>query len=143
MARSLLSLGSNLGDRAGTLAAAREQLAAHEEITILRATSILENPAILFHEQPDFLNQVLEIETSLEPEELLRFLLDLERRLGRQRRFPNGPREIDLDILTYDDLSLKSHTLTLPHPGIYDREYLHHLLAELGITYVSDRGGAD
>ncbi len=134
MARSLLSLGSNLGDRSTQLEGARSGIAAHPEIAILRKTSVLENRAILFEDQPDFLNQIVEIETNLTPLDLLHFLQSLEQRLGRTRRFKYGPREIDLDILSYDRLQLNTTELILPHPGLQDRDFLHRLLAELGIA---------
>jgi 2-amino-4-hydroxy-6-hydroxymethyldihydropteridine diphosphokinase len=135
--RCFLSLGSNVGDRAGFLRAARAAIAGHPQIELLRASSVLENPAILLTDQGDFLNQILEIRTDLKPLGLLEFLQKLEGRLGRVRRFRYGPREIDLDILTYGDLVLTMATLTLPHPGIFDREFLHRLLAELGESVAS------
>ncbi|MEQ9365013.1 MAG: 2-amino-4-hydroxy-6-hydroxymethyldihydropteridine diphosphokinase [Leptospirales bacterium] len=134
MARSLLSLGSNVGDRGGQLAAARHAIAAHAEIQVIRASSVLENTAILFEDQPDFLNQILEVETRLTPLDLLLFLQALEQELGRIPRFKYGPREIDLDILSYDRLKLNTTNLTLPHPGVRDRGFLHRLLAEFGVS---------
>ncbi|MCR9142224.1 MAG: 2-amino-4-hydroxy-6-hydroxymethyldihydropteridine diphosphokinase [bacterium] len=133
MARSLLSIGSNVGDRSEQLERARTEIARHDQIEILRESTILENQAILFEDQADFLNQILEIETSLTPLDLLRFLQMIEDRLGRVRRFKYGPREIDLDILSYDRQKINTADLTLPHPGVRDREYLHRLLAELGV----------
>ena len=142
MARSLLSLGSNLGDRAAQLAAARRAIAEHPDNRMLRESSVLENRAILYEEQPDFLNQIVEIETALSPLDLLAFLRDLEQRLGRIPRFKNGPREIDLDILTYDQLQLNLPTLTLPHPGLADRGFLHRLLAEFELPAKSETESA-
>lgn len=134
MARSLISLGSNVGDRARQLASARDSIGTHPEIQILRESSVLENQAILFEDQPDFLNQLLEIETGLTPLDLLAFLQSLEEQLGRVVRFKYGPREIDLDILAYEQLKLNTAALTLPHPGVYDRKFLHRLLAEFDIS---------
>lgn len=130
MPRALLSLGSNHGDRQSTLASARQLIGAHVQIDLLRATGILENPAILYEAQADFLNQIVEVETSLTPIELLDALQAMETQLGRVRRFRYGPREIDLDILAYQGNRLNSDRLTLPHPGLLDREFLRELLAE-------------
>ncbi len=130
--RVFISLGSNQGDRAAFLRRAREALGEHGAIRVLRESKILENPAILHEEQPDFLNQIIEIETGLPAPELLRLVLDLEKELGRTPTFKNGPREIDIDILAYGDLSLNTADLKLPHPGIFDRNYLHNLLADMG-----------
>lgn len=127
--RSLISLGSNLGDRQNQLQRARLRL--EERCRIVRATSELDNPAVIVTDQPDFLNQIVEVETSLTPLALLAFLKGIEIDLGRQRRPRFGPREIDLDILTYDRLQMQSEDLTLPHPGLSDRPYLHALMAEL------------
>lgn len=130
--RIFLSLGSNVGDRAAQLGRARQALADESRIQILRETSILENPALLHEDQPDFLNQIVEVSAALAPLELLDFLQATERRLGRIRRFRYGPREIDLDILALADLQWNDARLTLPHPGLRDRPYLRQLLAELG-----------
>lgn len=130
MPRALLSLGSNEGDRHAALAGARELMHEHEQIDLLRVTGILENPAILYEAQADFLNQIVEVETGLEPLELLDALQAMERQLGRVRRFRYGPREIDLDILAYQGNRMNSDRLVLPHPGLADRMFLRELLAE-------------
>lgn len=116
------------------LAGAREKLEANGDIEILRSSGELENPAILHTDQPDFLNQILEVRTRLEPFALLARLKAIESELGRRRRFRYGPREIDLDILSYDRRRIRSETLTLPHPGLKDRDFLRRLLAELDET---------
>ena len=132
--RVLLSLGSNQGDRESYLVRARDRLAALPDFEIARMSFVLENPAILHEDQPDFLNQVLEAQTSLEAHELLGKLKDIEQRLGRVHRFRFGPREIDLDILTYGRQRMQTAELTLPHPGLSERVYLRTLLADLGLT---------
>ncbi len=129
---AFLSLGSNVGNREEFLHRARQALERHPRMHVVRCSSVYENPAILYEEQDDFLNQIVEVESDLSPLELLDFLLETEQRLGRQRRFRKGPREIDLDILTYGALTLNTEKLTLPHPGLFDRAYIHTLLAELG-----------
>lgn len=129
--RALISLGSNLGDRAGMLAKARQRLQALPQTNILNISRELDNPPLLHEEQPAFLNQVVELETSLAPEELLERLKEIERDLGRISRFRYGPREIDLDILIYGDLSLSLPHLTLPHPALGSRPFLALLLKDL------------
>lgn len=129
--RVFLGLGSNIGDRALMLRAAREAIAADPDCAILRASGELNNAALLYEDQADFLNQILEIETGLGPHDLLARMKALEVRLGRTRNFRYGPREIDIDLLSYDGRVLEDATLTLPHPGLQDRPYLAQLLAEL------------
>jgi 2-amino-4-hydroxy-6-hydroxymethyldihydropteridine diphosphokinase len=129
--RVFLGLGSNLGDRAGRLRAARDAIAADPDCAVLRASGELNNAALLYETQPDFLNQILEIETSLTPHVLLARMKALEVRLGRTQNFRYGPREIDIDLLSYNGLVLDDAALTLPHPGLKDRPYLAQLLAEL------------
>jgi 2-amino-4-hydroxy-6-hydroxymethyldihydropteridine diphosphokinase len=82
-----------------------------------------------FTDQPDFLNQVVKIETVLDPIQLIEELKRIETAVGRKKTFSKGPREIDLDILLYDDLVLESEKLVIPHPAIPYRQFvLRHLL---------------
>ena len=128
--RVYLSLGSNVGDREAYLQGARTAIERDPFCRIVRSSRELDNAPILFTDQGRFLNQVLEIHTRRSPDDLMSFLLNVEKQLGRQSRFKNGPREIDLDILSYDGLRMNNSKLTLPHPGLRDREYLRILLAE-------------
>ena len=83
--------------------------------------------------QPAFVNAVAQLETDLEPEPLLAFLLALERRYGRDRILdpPKGPRTLDLDLLLVDELILRTEELTLPHPGLAERRFVLAPLAEI------------
>jgi len=128
--RAYLALGSNLGNRAGFLAAARDRLAA-AGVRILRSSEVRETAPIGVRDQPDFLNQVLEVETNLDPDALLDVCQGLERALGRTPAARWGPREIDVDILLYEDRRLGTDRLTIPHPGIGQRRFLLALLSEL------------
>lgn len=132
--RAILSLGSNLEDRAAYLKKARDAIFDHPQIELFKITHPLDNPPLLEENQPRFLNQLLEIQTGLTPEELLSFLKETERKLGRKKRKRYGPREIDLDIVAYSKEHRTSESLTLPHPGVRNRQYLHNLLRELDIT---------
>ena len=132
--RVFIALGSNLGDRHEYLRRAREALARGSFTELTRTSTMLDNPPLYLEEQPDFLNQVLEIATTLEPHDLLTYCKSLERSLGRTPSVPNGPREIDIDLLAFQDRRLASRDLTLPHPGVFERSYIRELLAELDET---------
>jgi len=108
-----LALGSNMGDRLANLEKARQALA--PQVRIIMASAIYETTPWGYIEQEDFLNQVLEAETELLPLELLNWLKDIEKRLGRKKGFRNGPRMIDVDILFYGELILEMEQLQIPH----------------------------
>ena len=129
-----LGLGTNLGDRAANLAAARQQLG--EKLTLIRASSVYETEPWGYREQPAFLNQALQAETDLSPQRLLRLLKRLERRLGRTRTFRYGPRLIDIDILFYDRTVINSRRLQIPHPRLPERAFVLVPLAEIAADFV-------
>ena len=127
-----VALGSNLGDRAAHLAATRVGLAALPH-TDLRAASAIEETAPLggHGEQPAYLNQMVLLETTLEPRELLAACQALERASGRERRERWASRTLDLDIVLYGERRLNEPDLTIPHPGLIDREFWRRELEEL------------
>ena len=125
-----IGLGSNLGDRAANLRAARERIAA-PDLRVLRESSIYETAPRDVEDQPWFLNQVIECETDLFPRQLLARLQKIERAMGRKRRIAKGPREIDLDILLYGEAVVKSPELEVPHPRLSERRFVLEPLAEL------------
>jgi 2-amino-4-hydroxy-6-hydroxymethyldihydropteridine diphosphokinase len=98
---------------------------------ILQKSSLYQTAAWGLTDQADFLNQVIEIDTTQNPEEILTNLLAIELYFGRIRDVRWGPRSIDLDILLLDDLQLKSETLELPHPRLQDRKFILIPLAEI------------
>jgi dihydropteroate synthase len=128
--RVYLALGSNLGDRAQFLARARQGLAAIG-IRLVRASREADTAPVGVTEQPRFLNQVLEVETSLPPPALLTAIKQLEADLGRVARTRWGPREIDIDILLYGSDVVHEGTLQIPHPELPNRRFLLELLTEL------------
>lgn len=130
MTRVWLALGSNLGDRAGYLQGARQALPA-AGIAVLRASRVDETDPVGIRDQPRFLNQVLEVETSLEPRPLLEAVKAVEQQLGRVSRERWGPREIDIDILRYDGRTVDEPGLHIPHPELPNRPFLRDLLQEL------------
>jgi 2-amino-4-hydroxy-6-hydroxymethyldihydropteridine diphosphokinase len=128
-----VGLGSNLGDREGTLRRAVDHLAAEPGIDVLRVSRFLETDPVGYLDQPRFVNAVAELETDLPPRTVLDRLLEIERRLGR-RREPGaryGPRTIDLDLLLYGETVLDGPGLTVPHPRLHERRFVLEPLAEL------------
>lgn len=123
-----LSLGSNLGDRAQYIEKAKIKVSSHPNIQILKESIVLETKALDFTDQPDFLNQILVISTDLNPLHLLDFLQSIENELGRVRDIPKGPRTIDIDILSYDNLQMNHPRLQLPHHSIQTRPFIQELL---------------
>lgn len=131
MAIAYIALGSNLGDRAAMIDGA---IAALAEFGRLKDRSSLYDTApVGLTEQPRFLNAVVALETGLPPDELMRGLLKTEVKLGRDRKtgVPKGPRRIDLDLILYDDVVLKTPDLTLPHPAMHERRFVLEPLAEI------------
>src|SRR5437868_8818608 len=130
MTRVWLALGSNLGDREDYLAKARSALPT-AGIELMRESRVAETAPVGVTDQPAFLNQVLEGETSLEPMALLKTVKGIEDQLGRQARQRWGPREIDIDILRYDQRQVDEPGLHIPHPELENRPFLLDLLKEI------------
>ncbi|HZH42455.1 MAG TPA: 2-amino-4-hydroxy-6-hydroxymethyldihydropteridine diphosphokinase [Gemmatimonadales bacterium] len=129
--RVFVALGSNLGDRAEWLARARERLAALPETTMVRTSSVEETAPLGGVPQGPYLNQMVELETGLEPQALLDACLGIETALGRVRTVRWGPRQIDLDIVRYGDRTVSTGTLTVPHPELSNRPFWRRELTEL------------
>lgn len=129
-----LGLGSNDGDRMASLSAARAALA--DFIKIEAVSPVYETAAIYAPDQPTFLNAALIGTTQLEPLPLLYALRNIERDLGRMPTFRYGPRIIDLDLLFYDDLVVKSVELILPHPRIAERAFVLRPLVQIAPNWV-------
>ena len=117
---AVIALGSNLGDREYHLRRAIREL----PVRVVRVSSFIETEPV-GAPPPPYLNAVAIGYTSLGPHELLAALLSLETRLGRRRRgVRNEPRIIDLDLIAYDALRIRTPTLTLPHPRAHEREFV-------------------
>jgi 2-amino-4-hydroxy-6-hydroxymethyldihydropteridine diphosphokinase len=116
-----IGLGSNLGDRRARLDAAVEMLSGAPGVRLLALSGLYDNPAWGFVDQPDFLNGVALIETSLGPLQMLTLLKTVELRVGRRQSFRWGPRELDLDLLTYGDQRVDRRGLVVPHRGLAER----------------------
>ncbi|MFL5964913.1 MAG: 2-amino-4-hydroxy-6-hydroxymethyldihydropteridine diphosphokinase [Gaiellaceae bacterium] len=126
MTLAYVGLGSNLGDRERLIREAAELIGA------ARLSTVIETEPWGYGNQPLFLNGVAELETRLTARQLLDHLLDVERRLGRERIGPQwGPRTIDLDLLLYGDEAIDEPGLVVPHPRLTRRDFVLRPLAEL------------
>jgi 2-amino-4-hydroxy-6-hydroxymethyldihydropteridine diphosphokinase len=128
---ALLGLGSNIGDRLTTLQQAIDLLAQEPGIDVQRTSRVWETDPVGGPEQPDFFNVVAEIDTTLEPHDLLEAVNRVEATLGRTRDIRWGPRTIDIDILLIDGLTIDDDRLTVPHPRLYQRAFVVMPLLEL------------
>lgn len=130
-----LGLGTNLGNKEVNLGEAI-RLIEIEAGRLLVASSVYETAPWGIKDQPRFLNQVILIESALAPVALLDKLLAVERKMGRERIRKWGSRLIDIDILFYNDLVLKTPKLVLPHPFLQDRNFVLSPLAEIAPDYI-------
>ncbi len=129
--RVYVALGSNMGDRAAHLAYARDRLASLPDSHLLKASRVEETAPLGPVPQGPYLNQMVLLETTLEPATLLDHLHAIEAERGRERRVRWGPRTLDLDIVLYGDRVVRQLDLTIPHPGIPERDFWQRELAEL------------
>lgn len=134
--RVFIALGSNLGDRAGWLQQAQEKMFGAPTVQLVAASSVYETEPVGKIDQPAFLNQVLEVRTTLTPEKLLSRLLQVELGLGRVRSERWGPRNIDLDLLAFGDRNCKTSKLVLPHPELHRRRFVLQPWAEIAPEFV-------
>ena len=130
MNKAFLLTGGNLGDRVKNMEQCRF-LVEKACGKIVRKSSVYETAAWGKNDQPDYLNQVLLIETTLPPGQLLRILLDVEKEMGRYRGEKYGPRIIDIDILLYNDEVISEPMLTIPHPRMQDRRFVLEPMNEI------------
>jgi 2-amino-4-hydroxy-6-hydroxymethyldihydropteridine diphosphokinase len=129
--RVFLALGSNLGDRAAHLQAGREALGALPGTRLVAASAIEETAPLAGMDQPPYLNQMVLLETDLEPRALLQACQAIERREGRQRSERWGARTLDLDIVRFGNRQVKESDLIIPHPELPNRDFWRRELAEL------------
>lgn len=129
--RAYISIGTNMGDRLQNLQNAVDSLKLLTKTEVKDVSSVYETKPWGFEKQADFLNIAVETETALTPESLLGALLGIEAALGRVRLFKNGPRIIDLDLLLFGDEEINNSVLILPHPRMYEREFVLKPLCDL------------
>ncbi|HVO34531.1 MAG TPA: 2-amino-4-hydroxy-6-hydroxymethyldihydropteridine diphosphokinase [Gemmatimonadales bacterium] len=131
--RAAVALGSNLGDRAAILARARDAIARLPATRLIAASEVEETAPLGPVPQGPYLNQMLLVETALEPCALLDALLAIERAEGRERRERWGPRTLDCDIVLYGERTLREPTLVVPHPELPNRNFWQRELRQLGL----------
>ena len=130
MNTAFLLTGGNLGDRLQNLHRAA-RLIERDCGKVMRLSSVYQTAAWGFTQQPDFYNQAVEVNTELQPDELMNILLKVENKLGRERSFKMAPRIIDIDILLMNSLVYHSETVTIPHPNLAERRFVLVPLAEI------------
>ncbi|HEY2074363.1 MAG TPA: 2-amino-4-hydroxy-6-hydroxymethyldihydropteridine diphosphokinase [Gaiellaceae bacterium] len=133
MSRAYIALGSNLGDREGTIRGALDELRRRPGIEVVAVSTLVDTEPVGVVDQPRFLNGVAALETGLSAGDLLAVLLEVERRFGRVRAgaVPQGPRTLDLDLLLYGDAEIDEPGLVVPHPRLHEREFVLGPLAEV------------
>jgi len=135
MPRAYLSIGSNLGDRINYLKKALEKLK-QNNIQIIKSSNIIETEPYGYKEQGKFLNMAVEIDSDLEPFELMKLISKIESELGRIRTKRWGPRVIDIDIIFYDYLIINEPDLKIPHPDMQNRFFVLKPLQEIAPDFV-------
>lgn len=131
MSKAFVALGSNLQNPVLQVKNAFHALDTLPETKLIKASSLYITAPVGYDNQPDFINAVAELNTQLSPEILLEALHAIENEAGRERPFANAPRVLDCDLLLYENVSIHSPTLTLPHPRMHERAFVLLPLAEI------------
>lgn len=131
MPQAFVALGANLVDPLAQVRAALDALSVLPETRLLRASSLYRTTPIGIHGQPDFINAVAKLETTLQPHALLDALFAIEAQFGRRRDYHHAPRTLDLDLLLYDAETIASPRLLLPHPRMHLRAFVLAPLVEI------------
>ena len=130
-ATAYVALGANLGDPLATLQAAIAALAGIPATTVGPTSSLYRTAPVGLRNQPDFVNAVAQLRTTLSPRQMLEALFDIEALFGRSRSVPNAPRTLDLDLLLHGETTLEDRDLTLPHPRMHLRAFVLVPLLEI------------
>jgi 2-amino-4-hydroxy-6-hydroxymethyldihydropteridine diphosphokinase len=145
MQQAYIALGSNLAGNfdspTSQVIRAFQSIEQLPKTKLIKRSSLYQSAAVGYLNQPDFINAVVEISTQLSPETLLEKLLNIEHVAGRERPFANAPRVLDLDLLLYDDVTMHTEKLTLPHPRMFDRGFVLLPLAEIAPDLIIPNGG--
>ena len=138
-----LALGSNLGDRSALLEDAVAMLDRSPGIRVIQVSSVIETDPVGPADQPKYLNAAVSVQTVLSPEDLLERCLEIERSQGRDRSRTQrwGPRLLDIDVLLFGSLVMRTATLTVPHPRLHERQFVLEPLAEIAESVVHPRLG--
>ncbi|BBI30689.1 2-amino-4-hydroxy-6-hydroxymethyldihydropteridine diphosphokinase [Cohnella abietis] len=131
MLEAYVALGANLGERESSLTEAIRRLQADSELEVYRISAVYETAPVGYTDQPSFLNMAVSLGTELDPVTLLRRLLAIEQEMGRVRDIRWGPRNIDLDLLVFGEVSMETPELILPHPRMGQRAFVLVPLKEI------------
>ncbi len=131
MAHAYIGFGSNIDDRLTYITQALQLLLAADDVSLIKISSLYETEPVGYEEQGWFLNGVVAIETGLSVHRLLPLLKEVEGKVGRQHRARWRPREVDLDLLIYDQCSINTPNLTVPHPEMHQRSFVLIPFAEI------------
>jgi len=126
-----IGLGSNLGDREGTLRDALDRLDSRPDVEVVEVSDLRETEPVGGPPQGNFVNGAAELRTTLEPEELVEALQEVETEFGRTREVRWGPRTLDMDLLLYEDRHIDTPDLKVPHPRLHERRFVLEPLWDL------------
>lgn len=129
--RAYVALGSNLGNPVAQVRAGAQAISELPGTRLAECSSLYQTAPVGIISQPDFINAVCAVDTSLPATALMQALLDIEQAQGRRRDVPGGPRSLDLDLLLYGDLACDAEGLTLPHPRLHERAFVLYPLSEI------------
>ncbi len=132
--KAYLGIGTNIGDRMQNLQDSIDALNLLPFTTVKDVSNVYETDPVGYENQDDFLNIVVEVETELNPDNLLGACLGVEAGLGRIRTIKNGPRIIDIDLLIYENETSNTNTLVLPHPRMMERNFVLKPLLDLNFS---------
>jgi len=118
----LLGIGGNIGDVLRRFERLFFFFKRTSLVKIIETSPILKNPPFGYHEQDDFYNALILVETKLTPKVLLRYILSIEKKFGRKRSFKDAPRTLDIDMIFYENVKMNTTRLTLPHHGYKERD---------------------
>lgn len=127
-----IALGSNIEPKAGHLQQAIESIGQIDNTTVHEVSNVYQTVPVGYADQDDFLNMVISVSTTYSSESFLKELQAIEKELKRVRKFKNGPRTIDLDILKFGDQTINTKDLTVPHPRLHERAFVLFPFAEVG-----------
>jgi len=133
-----LGLGSNVGKREENIKTAIRNLSQNSNVTVMHSSSLYETEPVGYIDQACFLNAVIQIESSLSPQEILIICQEIETQMGRERTIHWGPRNIDIDLLSYDGAIINTPDLILPHPFLAKRRFVLVPLAEISKSIILD-----
>ncbi len=119
---AVVGIGGNVGDVKRRFEHLFNFFAKEKRVELFQTSLILKNPPFGYKAQEDFFNSIMFFKTSMQPKEFLRFLLRVEKRFGRKRSFANAPRTLDLDIIFFDNRTINTKDLQVPHPHWHERE---------------------